>query len=352
MGEIINPALAGIHKQQNSKLPELRAKADAWSARNDLRAYKGSLRDLAGLCPAFDRRSLADSEHAAVRKDGTGVAKSHLDVIVRRAGPGVGLLEMPVGVVTRRHQLLPHARVIESLERALGVIHVDPAHTQAELDLTNFGARMSLAVDLPTHLDFDPVGSAPLSLRILLTNSVNGGGLRLLSVWQQQESGSTFAVGVTRLESRLAHRLPARLADIVPGVQKALEIAQAERAALAQWNRQLVTRDQLVAWVDGSVRRMWGRSAAARIFHIAMTGWDADPAFSVERGSPSRRTMQATNPVPGAPAFVETAYDALLALGWIANDVRDNGGRFDRIVETALLMRALLRSGTKSAEKS
>jgi hypothetical protein len=356
MGEIINPALAGIQKQQGSKLPELRAKADAWSARNDLRAYKGSLRDLAGLCPAFDRRSLAGGDRAVARKDGTGkdgvgIARSHLDVIVRRAGPGVGLLEMPVGVVTRRHQLLPHARVIESLERALGVIRVDPAQTKAELDLTNFGARMSLAVDLPTHLDFDPVGSAPLNLRILLSNSVNGGGLRLLSVWQQQESGSTFAVGVTRLESRLAHRLPARLADIVPGVQRALEIAQAERAVLAQWNRQLVTRDQLVAWVDGSVRRMWGRTAAARIFHIAMTGWDAEPAFSVERESPSRRTMQATNPVPGAPAFVETAYDALLALGWIAREVRDTGERFDRIVETALLMRALLRSGAKPSSK-
>lgn len=351
MGEIINPALAGIHKQQGSRLSDLRAKADAWSARNDLRAYKGSLRDLAGLCPGFDRRALTNDDRDVASKSGVGINQSHLDVIVRRAGPGVGLLEMPVGVVTRRHQLLPHARVIESIERALGAARIDPAQTRAELDLTNFGARMSLAVDLPTRLDFDPVGSAPLGLRVLLSNSVNGGGLRMLSVWQQHESGSTFAVGVTRLESRLAHRLPARLGDIVPGVQKALEIAQAEREALAQWNRHLVTRDQLVAWVDGSVRRMWGRQAAARIFHIAMTGWDADPAFSVERVSPSRRTMQATNPVPEAPAFVETAYDALLALGWIARDVPDTGERFDRIVETALLMRSLLRAGTKPQKK-
>ena len=47
MGEISNPALAGIHKKQGSRLPDLRAKADAWTARNDLRAYTGSLRDLA-----------------------------------------------------------------------------------------------------------------------------------------------------------------------------------------------------------------------------------------------------------------------------------------------------------------
>ena len=351
MGDIINPALAGIHKSNASRLSDLRAKADAFSARNDLRAYSGNLRDLAGLCPGFDRRALSSQDHAVVGKTAAGVSQSHLDVVVRRAGPGVGLLEMPVGVVTRRHQLLPHARVIDSIERALGVIHVDPSEAQAELDLTNFGARMALEVELPQHFDFDPVSSAALGLRVLVSNSVNGGGLRLLTVWQQRESKSTFAVGVTRLESRLVQRLPVRLGDVVPGIQKALETASAEHAALTQWNRQLVTRDQLVAWVDGSVRRMWGRAAAARLFHIAMTGWDAEPAFSVERVLPSRRTMQATNPVPDAPPFVETAYDALHALGWVARDGRDTTDRFDRYVETALLMRSLLRASENTSKK-
>jgi hypothetical protein len=343
MGEIVNPALAGIRKQLKSTMPELRAKADAWSARNDLRNYTGNLRDIAALVPDFDRRSLATSDTGAARVAGVQSGTSHLDVVVRRAGPGVGLLEMPVGVVTRRHQLLPHARVIHNLECALGVASADPAHAQAQLDLTDFGARMSLAVDLPERFNLDLGGDAPLGLRILVHNSVNGGGLRLLVVWQQQESASAFACGVTHLESRLVHRLPTLLGNIGTSVQKALEIAQAERAALKEWNTQLVTRDQLVAWVDGSVRRMWGRHAAARVFHIAMTGWDADPAFSVERVVPSRRTMQATDPVRGAPAFVETAYDALLALGSIARDGRDTNERFDRMVQTAILMRALLR---------
>ncbi len=343
MGEIVNSALAGIRKQLSSKLPELRAKADAWSERNDLRNYTGSLHDIAALVPNFDRKSLATRDAGCARVAGVQNDTSHLDVVLRRAGPGVGLLEMPVGVVTRRHQLLPHARVIESLERALGVMRVDPAQVQARLELTNFGARMSLAIDLPQRFDFDPGGSDALGVRIFVHNSVNGGGLRLLPVWQQHESESAFAVGVTRLESRLAHCLPVRLSDVVPGVRKALESAQTERAALKQWNRQLVTRDQLVAWVDGSVRRMWGRQVASRVFHIAMTGWDADPAFGVERVVPSRRTMQATDPVPGAPAFIETAYDALLAIGWIARKGRDANERFDRMLEAALLMRALLR---------
>jgi len=343
MGEIVNPALAGIHKQLKSTMPELRAKVDGWSARNDLRNYTGSLRDIAALVPEFDRRSMATGDFRRIRATGPQSDTSHLDVVLRRAGPGVGLLEMPVGVVTRRHQLLPHARVIQNLETALGVARADPASTQAQLDLTDFGARMSLEVDLPARFNLDLGDEAPLGLRILVHNSVNGGGLRLLVAWQQHGSASAFSCGVTHLESRLVHRLPTRLDNIGASVKNALTIAQAERTVLEEWNRLLVTRDQLVAWVDGSVRRMWGRHAAALIFHIAMTGWDADPAFTVERVVPSRRTMQATDPVPGAPAFVETAYDALLALGWIASDGRDVNERLDRMVQSGILMRALLR---------
>ncbi len=345
MGEVTNPALAGIRKQRNTRIPDLRAQVDAWSARNDLRTYTGSLREISALVPAFDRRSLGKQDLQT-----RDIAKSeqvtpHLDVIVRRAGPGVGLLEMPVGVVTRRHQLLPHARVIECLEQALGVVHADPAQVQVQLDLTNFGARMSLSVDLPTQFDFVPDDGEALGLRILLTNSVNGGGLRLLAVWQQRASGCKFPVAITGLESRLAQRLPLRLADIAPAVQKAIVNANADRDALASWKRQLVTRDRLVAWTDGSIRRMWGWRAAARVFHIAMTGWDAEPAFSVERVLPTRRTMQATDPVPAAPVFVETLYDAMLALAWVARDARDNNSQMDRISETTVLMRSLLRNG-------
>ncbi|UCD69612.1 MAG: hypothetical protein JSW48_05985, partial [Betaproteobacteria bacterium] len=216
---------------------------------------------------------------------------------------------------------------------------------EAELDLTNFGARMSLEVSLPRNLEVGPGGGGqPLALRFLVYNSVNGGGLRLQPVWKHLESGSEFAVGVTRLESRIGHRIPTRLNDLLPTVQQATEAAERDCTELQRWNCKLVTRDQLVAWVDGSVRRMWGRSAAARVFHIAMTGWDAEPAFSFEKVAPSRRTMQATDPVAAAPAFVETAYDALLALAWVARDVRTSNERFDRIAETTVLMRALFRA--------
>jgi hypothetical protein len=96
MGEIVNPAIAGIRKQQNrTEIADLRANADAWSARNDLRNYRGNLRDLAALVPGFYRRALSEQDCVSVgRNDGNG-AQAHLDVVLCRAGPGVGLLEMP-----------------------------------------------------------------------------------------------------------------------------------------------------------------------------------------------------------------------------------------------------------------
>lgn len=307
----------------------------------DARCYQGSLREIAELVPAFDRRPLAEEGGRAQS------AHPHLDVLVRRAGPGVGLLDMPVGVVTRRHQLLPHGRILHSIDRALGLLRVDPAQTATTLQLTDFGAHMALAVDLPQRYDLDPGDGQALGLRLLCTNAVNGGGLRLLMTWHRRVSDSAIAVGTSRLEYRLAHRLPARLSDIVPSVHKAVESAQSERAALANWCAKLVSRDALAAWADGPVRRMWGRRMAARVFHICMTGWDAEPAFSVERSVPTRRTMQASDPVPGAPDFVETAYDALLALAWISRDARDGQVHADRLVEGAVLMRALLRGSAQ-----
>ena len=47
--------------------------------------------------------------------------------------------------------------------------------------------------------------------------------------------------------------------------------------------------------------------------------------------------------MPGAAAFVETVYDALLALAWLAREVTGGAERLDRIGETTVLMRALLR---------
>jgi hypothetical protein len=329
MGAMVNPVLARLSEP-----------ARLHAVRHEARIFEGSLREVEAQIPSFERRPLSlDGEAGGVRDP----RHPHLDLVVRCAGPGAGLIDVPVGVVSRRYQLIAHGRVLNAIDKALGAARADPEHASSQLELAAFGAQMSLAVDLPRRFDFDPGDGVPLGLRVLCHNSVNGGGLRLLTCWQRRGAGVSVVVGTTRLEWHLAHRLPARLSDVVPSIHRALQQAQAERDTIRAWRERLLTRDRLVEWVNGPLRRMWGARAAARVFHISMCGWDALPAFCGERVPPTRRTMQATSPVPEAPAFVETAYDALLAVAWVARDGRDFQDRFDRLVEIAVLMRSLLK---------
>jgi hypothetical protein len=301
------------------------------------RIFNGSLRHVGALVPQFERKPIGGA-HCHEASD-----HPHLDVLVCRASPAAGLIGVPVGVVTRGRQLVPHAHVIQAIERSLQAARANPAEAPCELELSGFGVYMRLCVDLPNCFGVDLGNEERLGLRLLCVNAIAGGGLRLLTCWNRPLSSSLIPVGATRHEFRLANRLPLRIADLAPTVLKAVEMAQAERVELALWRETLITRDQLVNWADGSVRRLWGPRIAARVFHIVMSGWDAEPAYGFERTPPSRRTMRATRPVPAVAPFAETAYDALLAAAWVANSERDVHERFDRVADIAALMSALLR---------
>jgi hypothetical protein len=339
MGEIVSPAIAGLRqlgersRQAGLGKPGVPGQAGLPEAGAEL--FSGSLRDVAALLPEFERRSFASADRTS--------GQPHLDLLVRRAGPGVGLLDVPVGTVTRRHRLAPHARVIGAIERPVSAACANPDEARCQLILSALGEGMALSVDLPDRFGFDPGDGEQLRLRLLCLNAVAGCGPRLLLCWHRQISSSLIPVGVTQLQFRLAPRLALRTDEIAPAVDAALDQARAERAGLAAWRQSLLTRDRLVKWADGTIRRVWGPRAAARVFHIAMSGWDAQPAYGFERMPPSRRTMRATEPVPAVQDFAESAYDALLAAAWVAGSGRGACERFDRACEIALLMRALLR---------
>lgn len=310
MGEIVNPALV-----------RLREPIRVTSPRAQARAFAGSLQDFATLVPEPRRRPF----------------------VSRRPAADAALAGVPG--VPGRFQLLPHAHVIHAFERALLDNGIHAEDTPVQCALSRHATQLSLSLNLPGRFDLDPGDALPLDLQLHCETAIDG-SLRLLACWRRDASQSAFAVGVTRPEFRLAHRMPARLADVAPQVARAIALADADRVRLRAWRERLVTRDQLVAWTDGAIRRMWGPRAAARVFHIAMTGWDAEPAYGFERAAPSRRTMQATDPVPAIAPCVETVYDALLAAAWVGRNDRDFTEQMDRLVEIAVLMRSLARAGT------
>jgi hypothetical protein len=321
MGDLVAPNLI----RHSGSPPPFHAASQPW---------RGSLPDATHFLPEFERRPFGEAGRAAS-------GAPHLDVILRSASADTGLFEVPVGVVTRRYPLVTHQRVVQAIERALAAARISPAAVQAQIELCDFGAGMALSIDLPGAVHFSADGEV-LRLRLHCLNALNGGGLRWMMSWHRAASDTQIAVGSTRLEHRLAHRLPARVSDLVPAVQKALQRARSEIADLKEWQHRLIGRRQLARWADGPVRRMWGPRDAARVFHIAVSGWDALPAFGFERTLPSRRTMRSTRELPPAARCVESAYDALWVLAWLAQGGGGAQERFDRQVEAAVLMRALL----------
>jgi len=346
MGEIVSPAIARLKelgdRAYRGRIREPKDRqARIWSREPDVEIVKGSLRDIGGLVPEFERRPASGA---------TGRVEpvhSHLDMLVRRAGSDGDLVETPVGLVTRRHHLSPHARVIQAIDRGLGAIQADPAEAPCELELSHFGGQMTMWIDLPVSFELNLGSGERLGLRLLCRNPIASGGPHLLLSWNRQTSGSLMPVGTTRLEFGLGQRPALCIAEVAPAVCRALRWAQIERTELALWREIPVTRDQLVRWTDAAIRRVWGPRTAARIFHVAVSGWDAEPAYGFERMPPSRRTMCATRSVPAGPPFSETAYDALLAAAWVANQEIQLQRRIERLAEIGVLMRALLRPGHK-----
>jgi hypothetical protein len=296
--------------------------------------YRGELDEVMPRLPAFDRVPFAAPG---------GIDNRFLDAIVRREEPGRGLPAVPVAVVSKRYQLLPHPEAADAVRAALCAIGVHPRDMQAEAQLSTYGARMALQVRLPREFDFDPGDGHPLALRLVCLNSVDGSTpLRILLGWYRFVCANGLAVGTTRCEWRLVHREGMMPADVTPLLQAGLELAEREKLALREWRATPVPAPRLGAFADGRLAAAWGVRLAARFLHIAVTGFDAELAFPFEPGPPGAKTMSPTRRVPGSPAFAQTAWDACQALAWLAKDRKDPRERVERMLQIPELMQALM----------
>jgi hypothetical protein len=80
---------------------------------------------------------------------------------------------------------------------------------------------------------------------------------------------------------------------------------------------QRVSIEAIEGWVDNSVAAEWNITAAARVYHIACSGWDGivEPASS-ERPA-HLHVVSSDHEVPGACAPVTNLYHASQVLSWI-----------------------------------
>jgi hypothetical protein len=75
--------------------------------------------------------------------------------------------------------------------------------------------------------------------------------------------------------------------------------------------------------VDNDLRERWGFKAAARAFHIARCGSDADVLGPYKGNTPTTIEMQKTIRVSGAPDRSRNLFDISQILAWLAKERRD-----------------------------
>lgn len=281
--------------------------------------YEGTLAEVRQHIPAFERRSFGltqpDNESSRLNE--------RLDTIVRLPF-GDDQTFIPVGVVSKDYALVPHGAVFDIAREALNAVGIAPGDVKAELRITAYGERMALSVYLPEKYHFDPGDGYPMALRLECLNSVDGSTrFRALMSWFRLVCSNGLTVGVTRSDLQRRHIGDLGLADVGLVLKSGLKEAETEQRNFERWRNAQMTIQRLAPWVDKDLRKGWGFKAAARTFHIARFGSDAEVIGQYKGSTPTTIPMQETKRVPGASQQCRSLFDLSQILAWLAKQRRD-----------------------------
>ena len=320
-----------------------------WHSREVLEG-SGQIRELRQEIPYFRR--------IPFRIEDGGVNKN-LDLIVReplKKSQGYLLpsnndeVQIPVATVSKQYELVQHHDVLKVLETALKNIDFDPERLKAELTLTEYGERMRVSFTLPDY-EFDPGDGYPIVLKVNALNSVDKTTALSISLsWYRLVCSNGMMFGTAHARFRKIHLQSRKPEDINKFLEKQLARASKVQSLYKQWYEKKVFIEakpssiQIEHWIDKTIEKRWGVHAAARVYHIAKTGYDGELVNPFAKGvKPHEHKVQSTNRVPGSFAPVRNAYDISQVLSWLASRRGTIEDQLDRMMDIPDLMRALLK---------
>lgn len=281
--------------------------------------YEGTLDEIRQHIPTFERRAFAltqpDNERSRLNE--------RLDTIVRLPFQNDRTC-VPVGVVSKDYTFIQHTAVLDMAQQALRSVNIDPAMVWTELALTEYGERMSLSLYLPEKYLFQAEDGHPMDLRLECTNSVDGSTrFRALMGWFRLVCSNGLIIGITRADLRRRHVGAFHIGMINAVLLSGLKDAEEDKRNLRKWFSRKVTLSVLSAWIDQDLRKLWGFKAAARAYHIARSGADADILGPYKDHTPMTVPTRISRRVPGTPVQVRNLYDVSQILAWLAKERRD-----------------------------
>ena len=322
-------------------------KKETWYSRK-VKTYKGSISEIRQQIPCF--------RIAPFALEGGGVNKN-LNLVVREPLkenqgyllPSDNQVEIPIATVSHQYELVQHHNVLEALETALKQISFNPECLETELTLTEYGERMRVSFTLPNY-DFNPGDGHPIVLKVNAFNSVDTTtALSINLSWYRLVCSNGMMFGTANARFRRIHLQSHKPKDITKFLEKQLSRAPKMQSLYKQWYERQVFIEakpsavQIEHWIDDTVEKRWGVHAAARVYHIAKTGYDGKLDPPEQKVPPTKQKVQSTNEVPGSFAPVRNAYGISQVLSWIASRRGTIQDQLDRMMDIPYLMRALLK---------
>jgi len=287
------------------------------------KCFDGSLRGLIDRIPNFERRAVPPENI----DDNNRISKKlHRDLLIPSSDRKNSTLSSEIQVL-RGKKILSHQRIVDLVLETLPIIRLDPDDIDTEFELNSYGAIMKLTLSFPATYDLDLGLPGRFILKMIFINDMRNGRARFVAVWQSEDGGSIFPVGISELTASLAHKIPSREENIASQFVRAVEMAVKERRNLKDWRGYVLSDQEINRWIDQSVRRMWGSRLMGKIRN----------ALFDERSSTSH---------------MSSTVDSLEVLSTLSSIVSSGSNlvsKADRAIELAVLMRSLMKGRSDSA---
>lgn len=339
-----------------------------WHARK-VQIHKGTINEIRQHIPDFAREPFRTE---------TGGTNQHLDIIVRKPlkknqgflFPSDDETHIPIATVSKQYSLVQHHDVLDALETVLRENNIDAESLETELKLTEYGERMWFSFILPSYgfdsnvstYGFVPEDGYPVVLKVNVLNSVDKTtALEIMLSWYRLVCANGMIYGED-VDFRKIHLSGLLNYDVIKEflrMQLERERFSRQKERFGKWyaTKVIIMKltetkpgpGQIERWLDTVVSKKWSINAAARIYHIAKTGYDGK--FVNHTRKTNKVTFQeltlesqSSDQIPGTFAPVRNAYDISQVLSWIAGQRGTIQGQLAWLMDIPNLMEALLKT--------
>ena len=284
---------------------------------SEIKEITGTFDDVYSRLPTFSQRvasmQLDSSPH------GQNVNKSKDVIICDRSA---NWESVPVGMVSKRYQLIQHTDLLRGVENSLNSLGINTGEVRIKAYLTDYGERESFLIELPHDYVFDPGDGENITPTLFCLNSVDGSfafRLHLLLVRLICKNG--MFIGEELSEFKHKHTKGLDPEYLFEYVKKCIASIDKNRRTLEIWMQAKVPRETFSNWINTTLCNAWGVTAAARTYHIATRGTDVE----IDRNNKaetkaSDRNVSDIGYVPGANSPFTNLYDVSQALSWVASN--------------------------------